>query len=84
MAQSEDDGKYRPSETSIAANPILRTIPTTTRIPIISPVAPAAYPGWNSRRYWPNERYDPRYESRFDTRYNTNGENLIENPSIYL
>lgn len=44
------------------------------------PIVPAAaYPGWNSRRYWPNDRYDPRYESRFDTRYNPNRKKTIEN-----
>lgn len=74
VAQSEDDGKYRPEVTTSV--PVLRTIPTT-RLPIVPPVVPAAYPGWNSRRYWPNDRYDPRYENRdtrlYDTRYNPNG-----------
>jgi hypothetical protein len=77
VAYSEDDGKYRPTETPVTTNAFLKATPTT-RLPIVPPVVPGVYPGstWNSRRYWPNsgtlDRYDPRYENRYDTnRYDT-------------
>lgn len=63
MVQTEDDGKYHP-ETTVTT---LRTVPTT-RLPI---TVPTVYPGWNSRRSWPYDRYDPRYDGRFDTRPET-------------
>ena len=83
MAQTEDDGRYRP-ETVVTT---LRTIPVTA-----TPVTPTVYAGWNQRRSWPYDRsdprldrfeprldrFDPRYDSprhdaaRYDPRYNTN------------
>lgn len=69
MAQTEDDGRYRPE--SVVTT--LRTIPTT-RVPVTS-VVPTAYPGWNQRRSWPYDRFEPRLDrfeprlDRFDPRY---------------
>lgn len=83
MAHSEDDGKYRPTETPLTTNAILRTIPTTRR-PIIPPVVPAwntprAYPGWNDNRQgWNDNRqgWNQQGWNRYDTRYNPNGRKI--------